>query len=324
MCASQSVAASQVLCTTPPEPVRSLDLPGYYKDKAKSVVDPTAQSRKRAAVKPLKDYLIVVTKLADRAVLAQPQTRRAGFGHCAVYWLRAWAEGGAYLGKMNSKQAEAQRKWDLAGLALTYLKVSRYAGPVDRRIIDPWLQEIADRARAIYDSPGKIRNNHWYWLGLGLGAVGLATKSERHWSEARNIMRDAAMDIGGSGFLPKELKRGKRALHYHTFSAMPLVTLAELAEARRENWYAFGNGALHRLVKATANALVNPQRLEDAAGAVQERPLRSRAGWLQLYRLDFPDRVLPSNTPAAKSRHRWLGGDVMALRGVLSELASSN
>ena len=320
----QAAAAARIDCPPPPEAVSNLNLPGYYKDKAKSVVDPTAQSRKRAAVKPLKDYLNALSRLVDRAVLARPQTRRAGFGHCAIYWLRAWAEGGAYLGTMSSKQAESQRKWDLAGLALAYLKVRRYAGPVDRKAIDPWLQEIADRTRAIYVSPGKIRNNHWYWLGLGLGAVGLATKSERHWSEARNIMRDAANDIDPDGFLPRELKRGKRALHYHTFSAMPLVTLAELAEARQENWYAFGNGALHRLVKATANALVNPQRLEDAAGAGQERPLRSRAGWLQLYRSRFPDRSLPPDTPAAKARHRWLGGDVMALSRVLTMLASSN
>lgn len=319
-----SATASQIDCPPPPAPVRDLLLPSYYTDKAKSVVDPTAEARKRAAVKPLKDYLNAVTKLADRAVLSRPATRRAGFGHCAVYWLRAWAEGGAYLGNMKSKQAEAQRKWDLAGLALSYLKVRRYAGPADRRIIDRWLQEIADRARAIYDSPGKVRNNHWYWLGLGLGAVGLATERDRHWIEARNIMQDAANDVSPAGFLPKELTRGKRALHYHTFSAMPLIALAELARAKGEDWYALGNGALHRLAKATAAELVNPSRIEAAAGKRQERPLRTRAGWTQLYGARFPNRPLPIGIPAAKPRHRWLGGDVTALRHALSDFASSN
>ncbi len=321
---SGQATASQINCPPPIEPVRDLDLPGYYKDKAKSVVDPTAEARKRAAVKPLKDYLNAVTMFADRAVLARPQERRAGYGHCAVFWLRTWAEGRAYLGAMGSKQAEAQRKWDLAGLALAYLKVRRYAGPIDRRIIDPWLQDIADRARAIYDSPGKVRNNHWYWLGLGLGAVGLVTDSGRHWHEARRIMQDAANDIGPNGYLPKELKRGKRALHYHTFSAMPLIAMAQLARAKNEDWAGLGNGALHRLVKATAEALINPARIELAAGVRQERPLRPRAGWLQLYRFQFPEQSLPRTLPASKPRHRWLGGDVLALTRALSPAASSN
>ena len=321
---SFSAAAAQVRCAPPPEPVRAIDLQGYYKDKAKSVVDREAAARKRAAVKPLKSYLNAVTRLADRAVMARPALRREGYGQCTIFWLRSWAEGGAYLGAMSSKQAEAQRKWDLAGLALAYLKVRRYAGPVDRSIIDPWLQEIADRARAIYDSPGKIRNNHWYWLGLGLGAVGLATGSERHWGEARNIMRDAARDIGSDGLLPKELERGKRALHYHTFSLMPLVTLAELASAKGEDWYKLNGGALHRLVNAMARSLVNPAQMDRLAGVAQERPLRSRAGWSQLYETRFPDRRLPTNLPASKPHHRWLGGNVSALRRALSDFASSN
>ena len=321
---SYEVKAAQIHCPSPPAPVRTIDLTGYYKDKAKSVVDPTALARRRAAVKPLKDYLNSVSKMADRAVLSQSLSRRAGYGHCAVSWLRSWAEGGAYLGRMSSKQAEAQRKWDLAGLSLAYLKIRRYADPLDRKILDPWLQAIADRARAVYDSPGKIRNNHWYWLGLGLGGVGLATKSERHWSEAKQIMQDAAKDISPEGFLPLELKRGKRALHYHTFSVMALVTLAELGKTKRQSWYELENDALHRLVRSTARALVDPSTIENAAGIQQERPLKARAGWPQLYELQFPRRPFPGSMPVAKPQHRWLGGNVLALKRTLSELASSN
>lgn len=323
-CISHEVRAAKIHCPPPPAAVRHLDLPGYYKDKAKSVVDPTAQARRRAAVKPLKGYLNSVAKMADRAVLSQSLSRRSGYGHCAVSWLRSWAEGGAYLGRMSSKQAEAQRKWDLAGLSLGYLKIRRYADPLDRKIIDPWLQTIADRARAVYEIPGKIRNNHWYWLGLGLGGVGLATDSRRHWSEAHRVMRDASKDISPEGFLPLELKRGKRALHYHTFSVMALVTLADLGRAKRQSWYELENDALHRLVKSTARALVDPSLIEGAAGIRQERPLKPRAGWPQLYELRFPGRSFPRNMPVAKPQHRWLGGNVLALRRTLSELASSN
>lgn len=321
---SVPAAATQVRCPQPPDPVRAINLQGYYKDAAKSVVDRAAAARKRATVKPLKSYLNAVTRLADRAITARPALRREGYGQCAIFWLRAWAEGGAYLGVMGSKQAKAQRKWDLAGLALAYLKVRRYAGPVDRSVVDPWLQEIADRARAVYKSPGKIRNNHWYWLGLGLGAVGLATGSERHWNEARTIMQDAAHEVRSDGFLPEELKRGKRALHYHAFSLMPLVTLAELASAKGEDWYKLNSNSLHRLVQKTTLSLKNPVEIERIVGVSQERPLRTRAGWVQLYKSRFTDRRLPVDLPASKPYHRWLGGHVLALRRALSDLASSN
>ena len=184
-------------CPSPPAPVQDLDFGGYYLDKAKSVVDPAARARKRAAVKPLNLLLDTVTKHADRAVLKRSPKHQRAAGNCAISWLRTWASGGAYLGRMATKQAEAQRKWDLAGLALAYLKVRRFADRRDRGAIKPWLQAIANRARAVYDNPGKIRNNHWYWLGLGLAAVGIATDSQQHWDEARRIMRDAADDIDG-------------------------------------------------------------------------------------------------------------------------------
>ena len=310
------VAQPASACPPAPSAVRDLDLSGYYLDRAKSVVDPAAKARKRTAVRPLKDFLNGVTKLADRAVRSNPRDS-AKHAACALRWLRHWASEGAYLGRMASKQAQAQRKWDLAGLALAYLKVRGHAEAADKTLIEPWLREIADRARAVYDDPGKIRNNHWYWLGLGLGAVGIATDSPRHWREARRIMKDAARDIRDDGLLPLELKRGRRALHYHTFAAMPLVTLAELAASRDEDWYALNSAALHRLVRATAAGLVDPTRFDRAAGLQQERPARPRAGWLQLYQSRFQNE-LPPRLPAAKAGHRWLGGNVGNLRTVLS------
>jgi poly(beta-D-mannuronate) lyase len=296
-------------CPVPPPAVTSLDLKRFYADKAGSVVDPALAAEHKAETEPLTAFLHFVTSEADHAMRqrSNPGPRAA----CALSWLAAWAQGGALLGPMATDQSESERKWDMTGLALAYLKLKPYANAADRAGVEPWLVKVADAARAFFDNPGHKRNNHWYWLGLGLAAVGIAADSPRHWDMARGIMADAARDIGPDGLLNMELAREKRALHYHAFAVMPLVALAELGRARGEDWYALNNGALHRLVAVTRTGLADPKIFNAFAGVPQERPVKTGAGWLPLYMARFPDRAGPDIAMA--TGHRWLGGDALLL-----------
>ncbi|MEM1306013.1 MAG: alginate lyase family protein, partial [Pseudomonadota bacterium] len=142
------------------------------------------------------------------------------------------------------------------------------------------------------------------------------TDNAQRWRSARRWMQQAARAIGDDGTLPLEMARGGRALHYHAFAMMPLVVLAELAHARGENWYAFGDGALHRLVAVTTAGLVEPAVFDQAAGQRQERPVNARAGWATLYARRFPRRGIPPSL-TRKRRHRLLGGDVRVLLAAL-------
>jgi poly(beta-D-mannuronate) lyase len=177
---------------------------------------------------------------------------------------------------------------------------------------------FADATRAFFDDPARTRNNHWYWLGLAVGAVALATDSDRHWQIARGIMIDATRDIGADGFLPMELERGARALHYHAFAVMPLVVLAELGVRRGEDFYALGDSALHRLVAATANGLADPTTFDRRAGQAQERPVKPFAGWLPLYGRRFAERSKALATITMPAGHRWIGGDMGVLAQALA------
>jgi poly(beta-D-mannuronate) lyase len=304
-------------CPPPPPPVRDLALPRFYADDAGSVVDPAADAAHKGAVRPLAEFLRRVAADADRAWREPKREAREAAGRCALAWIGAWAAGGAWLGRMTTRQAEYQRKWDLAGVALAYLKVRHLAGPAERARIEPWLTRFADAARAFFDDPSRKRNNHWYWLGLALGAVALTTDSDRHWQTARAIMQDAARDIAADGTLAEELRRKARALHYHAFAAMPLVVLAELAQSRGEDWYALNDGALHRLVAVTASGLAEPAQFAERAGVKQDQRTSPGAGWLTLYRARFPDRlrVIATRLPDG---HRWLGGNVMVLKEALA------
>lgn len=304
-------------CPAPPPPVTDIDVPRFYADRTGSVVDPQLDAAHKRAVQPLTEYLRQVTADADRAWRRASANARAEAGRCALAWIGAWARGGAWLGKMRTQQAEYQRKWDLAGVALAYLKVRHLASAEDRAAIEPWLMRFADAARAFFDDPGRKRNNHWYWLGLGLGAVGLATDSERHWQMARDIAADAARDIAADGTLPEELARKGRALHYHAFAAMPLVVLAELARSRGEDAYAAGGGALHRLVQVTLEGLADPGAFERRVGERQDPKTSPGAGWMHLYAARFPGKV--ARPPSSPDGHRWLGGSVTVLAETLAQ-----
>ena len=310
-------AAAAAGCPAVPPAVISLDVPRFYSDEAGTVVDPALKSSHAKAVEPLTQFLREVVSDADHAYTRSTAKSQAEAAECALTWLQTWAAQGAWLGTMSTKQAEYQRKWDLAGAALAYLKVRPFARPDQRQVIEPWLQRFADTARAFFDDPTHKRNNHWYWLGLGEMAVGLGTDSPRHVDMARGIMQDAARDIAANGTLPEEMARGQRALFYHVFSVVPLVLMAEMATKRGEDWYALGNGAVHRLVQLSASGLANPETFDRLASVPQERPINTRAGWLQVYQRRFPGRLTQS-LPEVAEGHRWLGGSVTVLLAALA------
>ncbi len=310
-------ASQAQACPSVPPPVISLNVPRYYSDAEGTIVDPKLYAQHEAAVAPLTDFLREVVSNADHAWTRSSPKSQTEAAECALLWLGTWARAGAWLGTMSTKQAEYQRKWDLAGVALSYHKVRRFAAPEMQQVIDPWLIKFADVSRAYFDDAEHKRNNHWYWLGLGVGAVGIATGSEPHWNMARGIMQDGAKDISPDGTLAAELVRGPRALYYHAFSVMPLVLLAELGAAKGEDWYGLEGGALHKLVATTATGLVAPETFDTIAGEKQERPVNTRAGWLQAYQSRFPDK-LAEPLPNVAESHRWIGGKIAVLLLALS------
>lgn len=319
MTALTANTAAADYCPTPPSAVRDLDIPRFYSDAAGSKVEPGLKGANEAAVAPLVGFVREVGAKADSALKAAKPDKRQAEAQCALAWLTVWARGNAWLGSRVSQQGEAQRKWDLAGVSLAYLKVKQHATQEQRRAIEPWLTEIAGNARGYFDSPDRKRNNHWYWLGLSLGGVGLAAGNERYWSEARRIMQDAARDIRADGSLPMELARGERALHYHAFAAMPLVVLAEIAATRGEDFYALGDGALHRLVALTLKGFAEPAIFDRLSGVKQALvPSSPGSGWLLLYQRRFPDRVA-ATAPQMRPSDRRLGGDVTLLIQMLEQ-----
>lgn len=311
VCQLTAAAAAGQTCPTAPPPLRDLELTRFYADAKGSEVDPALAEKHKAETAPLTAFLRHVTAQADKAVKRTKPAEQLEAATCGLAWLDAWAKGGALTGKMGTAQAQSERKWDFTGAALAYLKLKPFASQQHRASIEPWLIRLAEASWQDLAQPGKKHNNHWYWLGLGIGAAAIGADNPKYWELARSIMRDAARDIAADGSLPMELARGKRALHYHAFAVMPLVALARLGAAKGEDFYAVENGALDRLAALTARGLADPAVFDALAREPQERPVKPGAGWTMLYAEARGPRL--AEVAGVAPGHRWLGGNVETL-----------
>jgi poly(beta-D-mannuronate) lyase len=281
-------------CEAPPPAVIDIDANSYYSDSHHSIIDPVRKARNEAAVKPVNDYLEVVAHAAT-----DWQRRHDGErARCALDWLGAWADAGAMLGKMTTEQSFYTRKWTLGGLALSYARVQPAATPEQRKRIEAWLLALADATIRHADAHKGGRNNHYYWEGLAVTAVGAVTRDARSLAWGRKVFDEAMGQVQPDGSLPREMERAARALHYHLFAAAPLVMMASILDVQ--------SAQLDRLVTFSRAGVADPAAIEKVTGVRQERP-GGMPGWIAIYDRhagQAPARAYPANNWDAR-----MGGD---------------
>jgi poly(beta-D-mannuronate) lyase len=291
LAALASFAVARADCPAPPAPQRDIIADSYYDDPpVYSHIDPVKHAAYEAAVKPLESYLDRVARMASD-----------GDKVCTLNWLVAWAEGDAMLGKIEKEQAHYERKWLLAGLALSYAKVRDGASRDQRAAIDAWLQALADGVRMHSEAYKGERNNHYYWEGLAVAAVGAVTgrKSDIDWG--RKVFHDAENDIADDGTLPRELKRGARALHYHLFAAAPLAMLESILDERSEK--------IHKLLAFSLEGAKHPESVTKRVGVTQTGVLDDDTDWRFIYYRHISDVVFYGGNERQAYVNR-LGGDL--------------
>jgi poly(beta-D-mannuronate) lyase len=310
ICAALVVLAlgqgSALACDSPPPAVRDIDANRYYTDARSSIIDPVLKARNEAAVKPVNDYLEEVARAAN----AWQVTRDPAQARCALGWLEAWAAQGALLGKMSTNQSWYTRKWTLGGLALSYARVQATATPAQRTMIEGWLRSLAELTVAHSDAHKGVRNNHYYWEGLAVTAVGAVTGEQRYLAWGRKVFDDAMAQVQPDGALPHEMVRAAKALHYHLYAAAPLVLMASIFDIQHP--------ALDRLVRFSADGVANPAAIERMAGVAQERPARM-PGWIAIYERHAAQPLSiaapPNNWDARMGGDRSLANPLEHLRG---------
>ncbi|KQQ47592.1 alginate lyase [Duganella sp. Leaf126] len=253
-----TVPALAATCEPAPAAVIDIDANSYYTDTNHSVIDPARRAQNLASTEPVEQFLAGVARSASR----YQASGRAPDAACALTWLEGWAGQRAMLGKMSSEQAYFVRKWTLAGLALSYARVQAAATPAQKTAIAAWLATLAEATLVHADTRKGKRNNHYYWEGLAVTAVGAVTHKERFLAWGRRVFDHAMAQVAPDGSLPEEMARGVKALHYHAFAAAPLTMIASILDLRAP--------ALDRLVQFTLAAVRDPSALVRATGVPQE------------------------------------------------------
>ncbi|MCE1235054.1 MAG: alginate lyase family protein [Hyphomicrobiales bacterium] len=308
--ASLLIAAAQAraaACPADGPVVRDIAAEAFYTDAKFSIVDPAVEARNRESLRALDKTLWAIVYRSDR-FLASGSPEDAA---CALALLAHQAAGGAMLGTMSSRQAGYERKWRTAGMAIVYLGLRERASQEERTTIEPWLGRLADAVEAT-DTRPEHWNNHHYWIGLVDTAVGAATGDEARFARGRKIYDDGLAAIAADGTLPREMERGRRALHYHAYAAAPLTLSAAIAARRGEDWWERRDGALHRLVGRVVAGLEDPAWFAARTGVESEPAHPSALAWIALYARRFPGRV-PEAAAPGPHRSSWLGGDLDAL-----------
>ena len=304
-------------CASPPKPVRDLRFDGFYADRGSgsSVVDREAEKAYREATQSISRYEDGLTQISDRYLASKPAA--APPAACVLDWLAVWAAAGAMLGEA-SQQGGYVRKWGLAPVAASYLKI-RDEPALDatkKRVVEQWIARWARVVRDDYNSTKleSRRNNHLYWAAwsVGLAAVVLDDRALFDW--AMEKARLGLQQIKPDGTLPLEMGRKARAYHYHGFAAAPLVLTAELAARNGIDLYGEYDGALRRLVARTIAGFTDDSFFANATGVKQDRSGSSKGphvAWLEPYYARTGDPAAATVIARFRpTKERRLGGDM--------------
>jgi poly(beta-D-mannuronate) lyase len=290
---------------------------GFYRldDPTHSIVDPVRQEAYRKSSDGVKAVGMAIVKAADD----YRTTGSRDAGRCAMAQILTLAQEHSLAGKMSSNQAYYVQGWVVGAVAIAYLKIREtgIATPQETKTIADWMQSVGEQTKSYYDAhkrvgQGDSQNNHLYWAGVELAAIGVAADDRKDFDWAMATYDNGVDQIQPDGALPLEMARGVRALHYHLYALAPLVLLAEFGEANHLDLYAHAHDAIHRLVNFSVAGLNDPTPFAKATGVQQEVPKTitgDQIGWAPPYVQRFPNPALEQMVQAAPSLSvYYLGG----------------
>lgn len=283
-----------------PEPVRTLELNSIYdqEDPSRSQIDAENKERYENAIAHTRAFLIFITRYASN--YTQTDGNRLDGAACALEALTLWARADA-LSDLKSRQTYHSMTRVIAGSAIAFMQVKAASDllEIETSVIERWLTRRAQSTIPIYTQTGNLpsnRQNHRYWAGLAVAAVGVITGRRDFLDFGYHSYQIGICQVTTNGALPLELDRKKRARDYHLHALAPLVMLASITHANGYDALSLCNGSLQKLARFALDSIKDPIKVEGLTGVKQVSLPREKNGlvrrdriaWLEVYLSLYP------------------------------------
>lgn len=313
-------------CPDVPPVQRDLDVPLFYSDKSNSIINPELKARYDTSNRSIFVFKKGLSKIANAALYKRSDAAAS----CATRWLAVWSQREALLGKMANNSADKQtlmqggfvRKWALASITLSYLKIRSFKSVQESAYNSTILDWISHLEQSVFNDvknygPTSAKNNHIYWAALARMLAGIALGNPQTVQWSVDIYRQAMDQIQENGTLPLELKRRSMALHYHYFAITPLLLIAKFAKANGIDLYRENEQRMNKLLNLLLPTLENPDTFSTISGFPVNHDLHESYTWVELMQALKPtpesNKFLKAHRPIYDTD---LGDNVTALWGV--------
>lgn len=221
-------------CLMSPTPPAVLETQSKYdqSDRSRSNVDTFAEAERKRLIQPIRNSVRLVTKIAY-APSDNDRLRRAR-AECVLQNLDHWAESQALTDMKTSDALLTRDRW-VAEVVLALNAVNKVVELSDDRrdLYTAWLNEIAASTIEAYThrlGPKSRTNNHRYWAGLAVAAIGVFIGDDELNNWGAQSFAIGACQVDRQGLLPLELARGSLALDYHVYALRPLAAIVRLKD----------------------------------------------------------------------------------------------
>jgi poly(beta-D-mannuronate) lyase len=217
---------------------------------------------------------------------------------CLVDLLAKWA-GLAALTQFDFTPFEPQAWFALEAtlfaIGLSYAVVRPFVPDraVETAGIEAWLARASRRHLAV-----KVLsyhwNNHYYRRALHAAAIGVATGDDELFRYGVSAIHNALAELGPDGGFPRELSRGRRAVHYQNYALLYLVPIMELAARQGYPVWdlAPAGRTIHDAVGLAVELLAKPGLASRYTRREQDLSFMAQAqyfAWMEIYRARFHD-----------------------------------
>lgn len=284
-------------------------------DSSRDDVNPEAMKEYEDKSKMMRDLQQLSAKVSDKIFKGNGTE---GDWQCLLTHWRAWAKANALLGIESNHVGNSVRKWTLAAVSTSYLKIALNMPDAlsndDRQLMAHWFTGLAEQVRKDYYGRGPEKaNNHDYWAAWSVMVASVILQRDDLFDWSYGVFKQAMTQITPDGYLPNELRRQTRALAYHTFALLPLSTMATFITANHKDALTLQHGAFAKLVSVVLANVNDSAPMAAKAGHPQIKQSLKEGGrlaWLAPYEsLTHDPALLPLIKDTMPLKSSMLGGD---------------